>query len=213
VFASDDAVLNALTNEYRALRDEIGRLIEHEKGLVDLSFVVLGAVLALIGTLLRQDGANENAARILLFVPVLYLLFALSAAEQTRRLMQIARYIRHDLTPRAEALTDGLELWRWEDYKAAEYRRLPSRGRARVWILERSRWMAMTVPGITALVAFGALVGYEDGATRVILVIDVLILLVQVGVLMRTTEAPGLLTLRSGQQGASNPAPTVETGV
>lgn len=190
--ASDDAALAALGAEYSAMRDEIGRLIEHEKELVNLSFVVLGAVLALIGTLLGDDPVNPDAAFILLFVPVVYLLFSLTAAEQTRRILQIARYIFHDLRPRAEALAGGVHLWRWEDWKAGEYRDMHRAGKTRVWVLERSRWIALTVPGITALVAYGTMVGYHSTWAVAFLIVDVALLVLQVGVLIYTTEAPGL---------------------
>lgn len=201
--ATEDATLSALSAEYSAMRDEIGRLIEHEKELVNLSFVVLGAVLALIGTLLGEDEVNADAAFILLFVPLVYLLFALTAAEQTRRILQIARYIFLDLRPRAEALAGGTRLWRWEDWKAGEYHHMHRLGKQRVWILERSRWIALTVPGITALVAYGTMVGYHTTLSITVLAVDVVLIVLQVGVLIYTTEAPGLRHLPGEPESAA----------
>ena len=190
--ANTDAILAAMSLEYAAMRDEIGRLIEHEERLVQLGFLVLGLTLAFIGALLGPDSVNADAALILLLVPFVYLLFSLSAAEQTRRILQIARYIADNLTPRAEQFTGGARLWQWETFKIGEYERLDGKGRARVWVLERSRWISLTVPSVIALTAYGSLVGYQTAPARILGVVDVFMILFQIAVLMTTTEAPGL---------------------
>ena len=190
--ASDDAVLAALQAEYVAMRDEIHRLIDHEKDLLTLSFVVLGAVLALIGAILRDEGANDRVAFVLLLVPIVYLLFSLTAAEQTRRILQIAEYIYTNLRPRAEAISGRTGLWSWESWKADHYRELSRLRKVRVWVLERSRWITLTVPGVTALITYGALVGYDTSASVALLILDIAVMAIQVVVLIYTTEAPGV---------------------
>jgi hypothetical protein len=48
----------AFDSDFKAIRAEIGRLIDHQKDLHNLSFVSLAALLAFIGAIVRQDAGS-----------------------------------------------------------------------------------------------------------------------------------------------------------
>ena len=166
VLAEERKVLvAALDADFKAMRAEIGRLIDHQKDLHNLSFVSLAALLAFIAALVRE-GAGGRLTVILLLVPLLTLQFALTASDLTRRILQLATYLNEvtrdvneilwpilppDLTQRA---VDGRAIWKWESWKSRDHKKKPSWFRALVLMLEKSRWLALTFPGVTAVVAY-----------------------------------------------------------
>jgi hypothetical protein len=85
VLAEERKVLvAALDADFKAMRAEIGRLIDHQKDLHNLSFVSLAALLAFIAALVRE-GAGGRLTVVLLLVPLLTLQFTLTASDLTRR--------------------------------------------------------------------------------------------------------------------------------
>src|SRR5690242_19784489 len=65
--------LTTIDSEFKAMRAEIGRLIDHQRVLQNLSYVSLAALLAFIGVLAKDA---RGLATVLLFVPLLSLQFA-----------------------------------------------------------------------------------------------------------------------------------------
>jgi small basic protein len=82
--------LTAIDSEFKAMRAEIGRLIDHQRDLQNLSYISLAALLAFIGVLAKDA---RGLAIVLLFVPFLSLQFAFTAADISRRILQLGRYV------------------------------------------------------------------------------------------------------------------------
>jgi small basic protein len=166
VLAEERKVLvAALDADFKAMRAEIGRLIDHQKDLHNLSFVSLAALLAFIGALVRQ-GPGSNLTVVLLLVPLLTLQFTLTASDLTRRILQLARYLNEVTSDVNEILrpilpakvaqraVDGQAVWKWESWKSRDHWKNPGLFQGQVWMLEKSRWLALTFPGVTAVVAY-----------------------------------------------------------
>jgi hypothetical protein len=166
VLAEERKVLvAALDADFKAMRSEIGRLIDHQKDLHNLSFVSLAALLAFIGALVRQ-GPGSGLTVVLLLVPLLTLQFTLTASDLTRRILQLARYLNEvtsdvneilqPILPEnlAQRAVGGQAIWKWESWKSRDHGEKPSSFRGLVWMLEKSRWLALTFPGVTAVIAY-----------------------------------------------------------
>jgi hypothetical protein len=158
-------LLTAFDSDFKAMRTEIGRLIDHQKDLHNLSFVSLAALLAFIGALARE-GAGERLTVVLLLVPLLTLQFSLTASDLSRRILQLgthlneitrgANEILQPILPEkvAQRAAGGQAVWTWESYKSRDYRNKSGRSQLLVIVLEKSRWLALTFPGVTAVVAY-----------------------------------------------------------
>lgn len=163
--------VSAIDSEFKALRTEIGRLIDHQKDLHNLSFISLGALLAFIGVLVKEDeatrgaGAVEDLTAVLLLVPLLSLHFALTAADLARRIRQLGVYL-DGLTTLANAVLAGSspdvptpEIWQWERWKRGQFARSSTADRFRTIGMEKSRWLALTFPGLLGIGSYVALDG------------------------------------------------------
>lgn len=166
VLAEERQVLvAALEADFKAVRAEIGRLIDHQKDLHNLSFVSLAALLAFVGALVRQDSGSDLAV-VLLLVPLLTLQFTLTASDLSRRILQLAGYL-HEVTrdvneilqpilpeKLAQRAVGGQAIWTWESWKSRDHGAKPGWLQRLVLTLEKSRWLALTFPGVTAVVAY-----------------------------------------------------------
>lgn len=177
LFAEECKVMvAAFDSDFKAIRAEIGRLIDHQKDLHNLSFVSLAALLAFIGAIVRQD-AGSGLVVVLLLVPLLTLQFALTASDLSRRILQLARYLNEvtrdaneilePILPEklAQRAADGQAIWRWESFKSRDYGEKPLWYRMLVLTSEKSRWLALTFPGVTAVVAYWLLDETPAGST------------------------------------------------
>jgi hypothetical protein len=166
VLAEERKVLfAAFDTDFKAMRAEIGRLIDHQKDLHNLSFVSLAALLAFIGALVRE-GAGRTLTIVLLLVPLLTLQFTLTASDLSRRILQLGRYLNEVTRATNEILrpilpdnstqktAEGQAIWTWESYKSRDHRRKPGWLQVLVLALEKSRWLALAFPGVTAVVAY-----------------------------------------------------------
>jgi hypothetical protein len=167
VLAEERKVLfAAFDSDFKAMRTEIGRLIDHQRDLHTLSFVSLAALLAFVGALVRA-GAGESLSVVLLLVPLLTLQFTLTASDLSRRILQLAKYL-NEVTRGANELlqpilpdnltrtwaANGQAIWTWESWKSRDHRRKPGWLQLLILGLEKSRWLALTFPGVTAVVAY-----------------------------------------------------------
>jgi hypothetical protein len=142
--------------EFTALRAEIGRLIDHQKDLHTLSYVSLAALLGFVGVLADKDTTVEGLATVLLLVPLLTFQFALTAADLSRRILQLARYLdrlsananRVLRSLASEDLTTGLAVWDWERWKTAQFDEMDDSDQRAATFLEKSRWLALAFPGL-----------------------------------------------------------------
>lgn len=73
------AVLAMVQAEFVAIRSEIGRLIDHQKDLQNLSLVSLGAVFGFVAAIAQLDPDENDVTLVLLLVPFLTLQFSLTA--------------------------------------------------------------------------------------------------------------------------------------
>lgn len=163
--------LSAVDSEFKALRTEVGRLIDHPKDLHNLSFISLAALLAFIGVLVKEggaargEGAVEDLTVVFLLVPLLSLHFALTAADLARRIRQLGGYL-NGLTALANAvLADASsneplpEVWQWERWKRQQFTDTPWLDKFRTVSMEKSRWLALTFPGLLGIGSYIALDG------------------------------------------------------
>ena len=138
-------VFAAYDTDFKAMQTEIGRLIDHQKDLHNLSFVSLAALLAFIGVLVRE-GAGRSLSIVLLLVPLLTLQFTLTASDLSRRILQLGRYLNEVTRATNEILrpilpdnstqmtVEGQAIWTWESYKSRDYRGgCPAGCRCRYW--------------------------------------------------------------------------------
>jgi hypothetical protein len=153
-----DIVVSTIDSEYRALRAEIGRLIDHQKDLHNFSFISLAALLAFIGVLAKDAKGAQGLTAVLLLVPLLTLQFALTAADLTRRILQLGTYI-NTLASLSNSVLRAMStdkqlvppVWQWENWKRNQF---PQSSKFRTVGLEKSRWLALTFPGFLGIGAY-----------------------------------------------------------
>jgi hypothetical protein len=186
--------LDLMAAEYSALRIEIGRCQDHQKDLINLAFVLLGGTLALTGVVAGVPRDERGFGLILLLVPLLYALLGLTCADRARRMLDLARYIDHDLRCEAE-LGLGKErapLWRWEEYKRQQWEQRPLRSRALALGLDKARWLVFIVPNAIAVVAYWRLVGFSNDAEKALAWADALVVAGTFLILLMSEETSGL---------------------
>lgn len=196
-------VLSALQAEFGWMRDEIGRHMDHEKELHQMSIVTLAAMFTLIGVLLNA-GNKSAIAYVLLLVPFTSFIFALTAQNLSRQVLQVAAHLNEItrianqvLQPTFQQIFTKEQLesdivWTWEQWKDYNFQQATRRGRRFFIMLEKSRWLSMILPGLVSLIIFLAMhksfanvAWYWFGASALILVLSLVIVFIY-------TEAPGV---------------------
>jgi hypothetical protein len=188
-----EAALAAMAAEYTALRSEIGRCQDHQKDLINVAFVLLGAMFAFIGVVSSADTAERDFGRVLLLVPLLYGLLGFACADRARRMLELARYIAFDLRPKAEAgMSSRAEIWRWEQYKREQWERGSLPRRILALTLDKARWLVFVVPSLIALFAFWRLVGFHEAVDQIFLGADSALIVLTLITLLLAEETRGL---------------------
>ena len=154
------SVASALVAEYNSLRCEIGRMHDHQKLITQFGFTVMVGLAAAAATLLGKPDfvkiPPDAYALALTAIAINYLVLTCLYAETIHRINVPARYIHSVLRKQFAELTDGVELWRWEQF-LAEYRagRLPESKRHIHAPLDWTRWLVFVMP---ILICFGLFV-------------------------------------------------------
>lgn len=218
-------VLGLMQSEFTALRVEIGRLIDHQKDLQNLSLVSLGAVLAFIAAIAKLDTAQNDIALVLLLVPFLTLQFALTASDLSRKILDLAAYIEklsadvNRIVAEADAgLASKVTVWGWESWKRDLFEKRsalradhpnstkPQRG----WVVvavDKAKWLSLLMPGVVSAVAYFAIDDApRGGAGRLALSVVAVLALAAAAVLlsMYKSEATGV-TSRTEVEQARDP--------
>jgi hypothetical protein len=195
--------MGAIDSEFKAMRAEIGRLIDHQRDLQNLSYISLGALLAFIGVLVKDAGAPDRLATVLLLIPFLTLQFAFTAADISRRIIQLGRYI-DTLTADANNLLDRfgrqaqgeIKVWQWERWKSCDFEKKSSAKRKMVIVLEKSRWLSLAFPGIVGVLAYLKIddTPMRDLSEEVLFVLAIAVVIVSIAALtVYASEARGVV--------------------
>jgi hypothetical protein len=138
------AVMNTINSEYVALRNEIGRLQDHQKQIMQFAYLVLPAAATLVAAVLNLKPNLADVrqwAFALAFVPPVYALLAMLYTDRTVKIMSAADYLHSHLRQKAIAAT-GVYVWQWEHYQR-EARLFP---RWVLIILDKLRWLVFGGP-------------------------------------------------------------------
>jgi hypothetical protein len=193
--------LTAIDSEFKAMRAEIGRLIDHQRDLQNLSYISLAALLAFIGVLAKDA---RGLAIVLLFVPFLSLQFAFTAADISRRILQLGRYVDalaadvNTLLGRSGGQEAAVVVWRWERWKSRDFHDKKSAVEKKmVVVLEKSRWLSLAFPGILGIVAYSFLdsTPLGDDYEKSFFGLAIVVVLVSIFALTRySSEAKGVVS-------------------
>jgi hypothetical protein len=179
-----------MLEEYRTLRDEIGRNQDHQHQIMNFAFVLAGAMVAFSAALESDKIKNLRAAAVpLLLLPPLFLLLAALYTERTQHIIDAADYIHVHLRRRVSEEVQS-PVWRWEGYKAdnffAKKRRWPL-------LLDHCRWLVFVGPGAMSIVLYFLVAPWPPRLTPGVLgVLDILALGVAVSFMFKHNESSGV---------------------
>ena len=184
--------------EFSSIRSEIGRLIDHQRDLMNMSLVAFGGVIALLGVVanLTSNGTPSRASDALLLVPELYAVLAVVAVDLTRRIYQLGDYLAN-LTSRIRRLTGDTTLWLWEDWKVADYEKKSARDKVITSLLDKGRWLVLLVPGFVAVSSWFALPHTDLRNHLLPVAFAIFSLLLTLLLIIATGEVAGVPELRS----------------
>jgi hypothetical protein len=178
--AMDDrpAAIAALTAEYTALREEIGRHQDHRNQLFSIALAIMAALVGFAGAESHAGGRPTNASIIFLLAPLLFVFLGSAYIDRGRRILDVAIYVNTWLRRQmSESL--GVDVWLWESFKKKHYddSRLAPR-----WIalsFDGLRGMIFVLCGAISLFVYLALPAKLSSSGRLALfVLDVTLLVV-----------------------------------
>jgi hypothetical protein len=189
------AVLAAMTADYTAIREEIMLCMNQQKDMMNLAILLLAGVLTLIGKIATGGSSQHKIGLVLLLAPIPYALLASYTANRSRRIVLMAQYVCNDLRRRAEAITGvpGLQLWRWEDFKAASYNKANRLEKIDANVIDVAPSLIFLGPPVVAYVAYVKFLGVPSGGRAALAIaVGTLTLAACVRILKSHDEARGI---------------------
>jgi hypothetical protein len=170
-------LMDAMTAEFTTLREEIGRHQDHQRDLLNQTFLAVAAMFSVAGAALASDDRTVRLATTfaLLFFPWAFVMLACLYADRTIRLLACADYIHNILGERARAILGSADVWQWERYKQAIHNgEIPCvRGQPRVLarLVDGLRWIIFAGAGAIATLLFLVISSarYEGPGTGIVL--------------------------------------------
>ena len=130
-----EMVANAMLEEYRALREEIG--LYHQQQNQAIQFSLLGVVAA--ASFLTVQNSQEVARAVFLGVSLFVLLNGIAFADRSIRIKRIASYIDRYMRIKLIQVLDGRHVWHWEIFKEIHTKQARFTFRLRTFALDYLR--------------------------------------------------------------------------
>lgn len=115
---NDKCVFEAQLEEYRALRTEILHRVELQYRITNHSIALFAGLLTVVVSIIGSKIINRSQYSIVLIIPWIFYVFALSYREQDFLIANLAKYINTELTSKI-ASTLGLSdnrVFGWEEF-------------------------------------------------------------------------------------------------
>lgn len=186
------AALAALTAEYTALRDEIGRHQDHRNQLFSIALAIMAAVVGFAGTAVHGGKELGEGNIVFLLAPLLFVFLGSAYVDRGRRMLAVATYINRWLRQQMFELT-GANVWMWERFKKAHYKKSKGLAPSVAMTLDVLRGMIFVFCGVISLVLYGALPGTSLNAGRTaLLALDSTLLLLLTALIWLFEETRGV---------------------
>jgi ABC-type multidrug transport system fused ATPase/permease subunit len=171
-------IVSAMNTEYAAIRQEIRTASEHQRTIVQLAVTIFAGVLTLVGVGAQATGSTRNGiGEVLLLVPLAYVVLAITTADAGRRIVMMASYLHYDLRERLEAVLNGAEIWRWEDYVDSYIKKLRRTTKWTVILIDKSRWLIFAFPSVIAIIAAWLILTKLNTIETIIFAMDIALML------------------------------------
>lgn len=186
-------IVSAMNTEYAAIRQEIRTASEHQRTIVQLSVTIFAGVLTLVGVGAQATGSTRSGiGEVLLLVPLAYVVLALTTADAGRRIVMMACYLHYDLRERLEAVLDGAEIWRWEDYVDSYIKKQRWTNRWTIIFIDKSRWLIFFFPSVIATIAAWLILTKLNTIETVIFAVDITLMLTVIALLGIVDHTAGI---------------------
>ena len=135
-----------------------------------------------------------------MLVPIPYLLLSLTAADMTRRIKTMARYLNNGLKSEIQAPIQILQMhmhmsatiWDWEGWTRHDHKSHNQGARAIIWLVEKAKWMTLVVPSVVAVSAFYILTEKHSTTDKYLTGLDVVLIVISAIAAFWQSEAPGV---------------------
>jgi hypothetical protein len=186
------AAVAAITAEYVALREEVGRCQDHRNQLFSIALAILAAIVGLAGVANRGGEQADELGIVFLLAPLLFVFLGSAYVDRGRRMLIAAKYVHDRLRAQAAALA-AQPVWEWESFKKKHYEDSKRASRAAAVALDGLRGMIFVACGVISLGLYAALPIRSPGAGRVALIaLDGALLLLLVVLIWHFEETRGL---------------------
>jgi hypothetical protein len=187
VVNNDNPAITAVTAEYAALREEIGRCQDHRNQLFSIALAILAAIVGLAGVENHTGKEANEVGIVFLLAPMLFIFLGSAYVDRGRRMLVIAAYVNTLLRKQATTLA-GEQVWRWELFKRAQFEHSRRVERMVGRILDGLRGLIFVACGVVSLGLYLALPLKSPDSVRLALVIVNIDLLFALAVLVWWVE-------------------------